>query len=154
MEWHAFIDGASSGNPGEAGAGIVVFDPHGAELFKESLYLGRMTNNMAEYEALLRVIRRAHASAIRRLHVSTDSQLVARQITGEYKIRNARLSRYYEKAVALIRSFDSFSIRHIPREENKLADKLAKDGVKNKGRWVVAGYKPEESPGIAGQDGP
>ena len=131
-EWRIYIDGACSGNPGDSGAGIVAYTD-GQEVFRDSIYLGRMTNNMAEYEALVRALERAQQSAVDIVHVYTDSQLLAHQMNGIYKIRNECLQEYADRAKVIKRSFSRFSVTHIPREENRVADKLARNGVKKKG---------------------
>jgi ribonuclease HI len=133
MEWHIYIDGASSGNPGESGAGIVVFDNNDNELFRDSIYLGQMTNNMAEYEALIFALQKAKKSLIKKVSVYTDSLLVTNQIHGKYKVKNTKLRKYVEETKNIIRNFNSFALKYIPREENKIADKLAKDAVNKKG---------------------
>ncbi len=133
MEWHIFIDGASSGNPGESGAGIIVFDSRGSELHRESVYLGRMTNNMAEYEALILALEKASKSSVKNLYIYTDSLLVANQIAGKYKIKNLGLLKYVKDAKAMIECFSSFTLKHIPREGNKIADRLAKEAANRKG---------------------
>jgi ribonuclease HI len=127
--WHIYIDGASLGNPGRSGAGIVSYDEHGNELWRESAPLGTMTNNMAEYEALVRALRRASEMAVTSVFIYTDSQLVANQIVGSYKVKNDRLRTYLQEAKSLIDDFSSFKITYIPREKNKLADKLAKSAA-------------------------
>lgn len=124
-----YIDGASLGNPGRSGAGIVTYDEQGNELWRESAHLGTMTNNMAEYEALVRALRRAREMAITSVFVYTDSQLVANQILGSYRVKNDRLREYLREAQSMIEDFNSFQIRHIPREKNGLADKLAKSAA-------------------------
>jgi ribonuclease HI len=129
-EWHVYIDGACSGNPGESGAGIIAFDGSGNELYSASIYLGCMTNNMAEYEALIHALEKARESMVESIHVHTDSLLLANQINGIYKIKNACLREYVNRAKVIIRGFDHFSVKHIPREENRLADKLATKGVR------------------------
>ncbi len=127
--WHIYIDGASLGNPGRSGAGIVTYDEQGNELWRESAPLGTMTNNMAEYEALVRALRKARDMAITSVFVYTDSQLVANQILGSYRVKNDRLRKYLLEAQSMIEDFNSFQIRHIPREKNGLADKLAKSAA-------------------------
>jgi ribonuclease HI len=127
--WHIYIDGASLGNPGRSGAGIVTYDEQGNELWRESAPLGTMTNNMAEYEALVRALRKARDMAIASVFVYTDSQLVANQILGSYRVKNDRLRKYLLEAQSMIEDFNSFQIRHIPREKNGLADKLAKSAA-------------------------
>jgi ribonuclease HI len=126
---HIYIDGASLGNPGRSGAGIVGYDEQGNEVWRERVSLGTMTNNMAEYEALVHALRRAREMAIAAVSVYTDSQLVANQILGLYRVKNDRLRRYLQEAQRLIRDFNSFEIRHIPREKNRLADELAKSAA-------------------------
>ena len=130
IEWHVYIDGASSGNPGDSGAGIVAFDSDGGEVYSESIYLGQMTNNMAEYEALVRALEKAKEEMVDALHVYTDSLLLANQVNGIYKVRNDRLQEYVNRAKIIARGFSRFTVKHIPREKNRLADKLAKNGVR------------------------
>lgn len=133
-EWRMYIDGASLGNPGQAGAGVVAFDGEGKEVWRESAPLGTMTNNMAEYEALLRAVRKARAERIEAVSVYTDSELVARQVVGTYRVKNERLKKYLYEVHGFVQAFKKFDIKHIPREENRLADKLAKSGAaKNPG---------------------
>ena len=129
-EWHIYIDGASSGNPGESGAGVVAFNGSGQELYSESIYLGCMTNNMAEYEALIHALSKARDEMVDTIYVYTDSLLLANQINGIYKVRNESLQEYVNRAKVMMRAFSRVSLSHIPREKNKIADKLAKNGVR------------------------
>lgn len=134
MEWHIYIDGASSCNPGHAGAGFVIYDQHGVEVERDSTYLGEMTNNMAEYEALVRALSKASESNVKNVSIYTDSLLVVNQVLGKYKIKNTTLQKYAEKAKNLIGTFDHCAVQYIPREKNTLADKLAKGAItKRKG---------------------
>jgi ribonuclease HI len=130
MSWEIYVDGASSGNPGPSGAGIAIFDSEGNELHLESVYLGTMTNNMAEYEALLRALGKAAELGGQDVLVNTDSLLVASQVQGLYKIKNEVLREYVGKVKKTITLFNCFKIQYIPREKNKVADKLAKEGIK------------------------
>ena len=130
MAWEIFVDGASSGNPGPSGAGLAIFDADGSELHRESVYLGTMTNNMAEYEALLRALGKAAQLGGQDIVVNTDSLLVASQVQGLYKIKNDTLREYVGKVKKSITLFNCFKIQYIPREKNKIADKLAKEGIK------------------------
>jgi ribonuclease HI len=133
-EWRMYIDGASLGNPGSSGAGVVAFDEQGKEVWRESAPLGIMTNNMAEYEALLCALRKARDASVDAVSVYTDSELVARQVVGTYRVKNERLKEYLHEVHGALQSFKRFDIKHIPREENGLADKLAKSAaVKNSG---------------------
>ena len=88
MSWQIYVDGASSGNPGDSGAGMVIFDGNGTEISRDSVFLGKMTNNMAEYEALLRALEKAQEHGAQDVVVYTDSLLVANQVIGTYKINN------------------------------------------------------------------
>ncbi|HUJ89831.1 MAG TPA: ribonuclease HI family protein [Syntrophorhabdales bacterium] len=124
--WHIYIDGASLGNPGRSGAGIVGYDEEGNEVWREGIHLGTMTNNMAEYEALVRALRKAREMAVTIVSVYTDSELVAKQVLGAYRAKNDRLRKYLQEAKDLIDEFNGFEIKYISREKNKLADKLAK----------------------------
>ena len=132
-EWHIYVDGASQGNPGLAGAGMVAFDEDGHEIWRDSVHLGQMTNNMAEYEALVRALRKVGEPDGLPINVYTDSQLVAYQVLGKYRIKNEGLKPYLEEALRLMRSLAQVAIKYIPREGNKLADKLAKDAAAKKG---------------------
>jgi ribonuclease HI len=130
MSWKIYVDGASSGNPGDSGAGIIIFDEYGTEISHDSIFLGKMTNNMAEYEALLRALQKAHEYGAQDVVAHTDSLLVANQIIGTYKINNDILREYVVKVKKIISNFDHFAIQYIPREQNRIADKLAKGGIK------------------------
>ena len=130
MSWQIYVDGASSGNPGDSGAGMVIFDENGTEISRDSIFLGKMTNNMAEYEALLRALEKAQEDGAQDLVVYTDSLLVANQVIGTYKINNDILRQYVVKVKNIISNFNHFAIQYIPREQNKIADKLAKNGIK------------------------
>lgn len=153
LEWHIYIDGASSGNPGESGAGVVIY-AQDKLILKEGLYLGRMTNNMAEYEALLIALKKAVNAGIERVCIYTDSQLVANQVSGVYKVKNPVLGAYISRIKKMLGNFKHFSIKYIPRDQNRVADSIARLAIKNRGRQVTAPQSGEESPGIAGQDGP
>jgi len=130
MSWQIYVDGASSGNPGNSGAGIIMFNEDGDEVFRDSIFLGTMTNNMAEYEALLRALEKAREYGIQDTVVYTDSLLMANQVAGTYKINNNTLRQYVTKIKSLTCNFNRFRIQYIPREQNRIADKLAKNGIK------------------------
>lgn len=121
-------DGASSGNPGAAGIGVVI--QAGISTFEISEYIGTATNNIAEYSALIKGLSKARELGIDELDIFLDSELIVRQINGSYKVKNEKLKPFHEKAVKLLVSFQSYSIKHVPREQNKEADKLAKEAVK------------------------
>ncbi len=124
-----YSDGASRGNPGEAAAGFVILDAHGAELTAKGVYLGRCTNNMAEYQALILGLHEAHQLKAERLTIRLDSELVVRQLEGRYQVKDAKLKPLYTKAMSLLRGFAAHTINHVPRRENQRADELANQAL-------------------------
>ncbi len=131
MRLIANIDGASLGNPGASGLGVVLQDSQGKILAEHSESLGRGTNNRAEYLALMRSVELAEELGADELEVRSDSQLVVSQINGLFKIKNRELQALVREIRGKIKASQlKFSIVHIPRESNKLADKLAKKGAR------------------------
>jgi ribonuclease HI len=129
----AHIDGASRGNPGPAAYGVVLESGEGTRLTTLSNTIGRTTNNVAEYHGLLAALQYALEHKVRRLKVLSDSELMARQIQGAYKVKSPDLKPLYERARSAIARLESFSIEHVRREHNREADKLANlalDGAK------------------------
>ncbi|MFC2075372.1 ribonuclease HI family protein [Bdellovibrionota bacterium] len=124
-----YSDGASRGNPGEGGAGVVIRDQSGRELSSLQRYLGLVTNNVAEYQALLLGLKEAQNLQARHLKLFLDSELVVKQVRGEYKVKNHGLLPLYELAMEALEKFDSFEINYIPREENHEADALANAAI-------------------------
>ena len=125
------IDGASAGNPGPAGIGVVFFDGKGGAAREISKSLGETTNNLAEYLALLYALEEARALDLKRLLVKTDSELLARQIAGVYKVRDVTLRLLHDLAKQMMRRFERCEVRHIPRELNKPADRLARRAARS-----------------------
>lgn len=121
-------DGASSGNPGPAGIGIVIKTDN--ETFTISDYIGITTNNVAEYTALIKALETAKAKGIRSIDVFMDSELIVKQLKGEYKVKNQGLQPLYKKVKQLLKSFDRHTIKHVPRDSNKEADALSKQAIK------------------------
>jgi len=126
-----FTDGASRGNPGQAGAGVVLAGPDGRVICCAKKYLGICTNNEAEYKALNIGLETALKEKFHNLNIYLDSELVVRQIEGVYKIKNTRLSELSRETKRLLSFLDSYSIRHIPRKENAEADRLANEAIDN-----------------------
>ena len=118
------VDGGARGNPGPAAIGVVVRDEDGVVLEELGETIGRATNNVAEYRALLRGIELAAAHGGTELELVGDSELVVRQIEGRYKVKDATLRGLYEEAVRELSGFESWSIRHVRREANAAADRL------------------------------
>lgn len=127
-----YIDGASKGNPGEAGAGIFIKNLKGERVAEVSRYLGKRTNNEAEYEALLLGLKEAKRIGGEFLRVYTDSELVERQIKGIYRVKEIRLKRLYQKIMKLLKEFSHVEIVSIPREDNEEADLLANRAIEKK----------------------
>ncbi len=123
----AWIDGASRGNPGEAGFGVV-FETDGGRQ-EIAGFLGRTTNNVAEYAALVAALGHAARSGCRELEVASDSELLVRQMTGAYRVKAAHLVPIFLRVMELRRGLARFTIRHVPREENREADALANRAV-------------------------
>ena len=123
-----YTDGASRGNPGSAGIGVVILD--GRKKVKElSKYIGDTTNNIAEYSALILGLEEAQILGATDIAVKLDSELVARQLNGEYKVKDEGMKKMFEKALGILKSFHSFEIQHIERSKNKEADKLANKAI-------------------------
>ena len=132
-----FIDGASRGNPGPSGIGVVFLDAHGAAGRRLSRYIGETTNNVAEYLALLYALQQALRDGYTALTVHTDSELLARQLNGQYRVRDPRLRLFHDLALELVKGFARFSIQHIPRSRNAQADRLAGAAVKGRQNKTV-----------------
>lgn len=132
--WFVYIDGASLGNPGRSGAGMVAVDEQGNELWRDSVHLGQMTNNMAEYEALIQALQRAITGSVDSITIYTDSLLVANQMNGVYKARNSEMQMYLQKALEMVKNLPHFEIHHIDREQNRVADRLAKQAAEKRGQ--------------------
>jgi ribonuclease HI len=128
-EWLLSVDGAARGNPGDAGCGAAISDVSGAVVQELSRYLGKTTNNVAEYEALLMGLEALIAMGKKKIRVQSDSELLVRQLNGQYRVRDPKLKMLFERARSLLRHFDRCTIVHVRREANKLADKLANRGI-------------------------
>lgn len=127
-----FIDGASSGNPGPAGIGVLITEHGGDTKIKEvSSYIGEATNNVAEYNALIYGLNEALELNASEVLINTDSELLANQLTGGFKVKNSNLKYLLNEAKSLLERFRKVEIRCVPREENKAADKLASAAIKS-----------------------
>jgi len=128
-----YIDGGARGNPGPAGAGVVIRDRADARvLYEAGVFLGKMTNNQAEYHGLLAGLRAASELGATEVEALSDSELLVRQMLGQYRVRNAGLLGLYEKAQQLARRFARCEFRHVRREQNKDADRLANQAMNAK----------------------
>jgi Ribonuclease HI len=133
-----FTDGASRGNPGYAGAGVVLLDEQGEELATRSVYLGTCTNNVAEYKALIVGLEEALCRRCAHVAIFLDSELIVRQILGQYKIKSEMLLPFFHQAQERLDQFTTWSIAHVPRAQNARADQLANQGIDQK----MAGDNP------------
>jgi ribonuclease HI len=127
------VDGGARGNPGPAAIGVVISDPDGVVIEEVAERIGVATNNVAEYRALLRGLQLAAARGARELELVNDSELVARQLTGAYKVKHPAMKPLYEQAIAALGDFEHWRIRSVPRAENAHADMLvnaALDGTR------------------------
>lgn len=124
----ANVDGGSRGNPGPAGYGVRIQHPDGTTLDLKG-FVGIATNNVAEYNGLLAVLRWAVENGVRALHVRADSELMVKQMTGIYRVKNAGLVPLYEEARRLVRDVGHVTFEHVRRELNKDADRLANEAM-------------------------
>ena len=123
------IDGGARGNPGEAGIGAYFQDRSGAPLQSIARYIGRATNNTAEYQALLTALARARDAGVRHLRVFSDSELLVNQVNGRYRTKVPHLQQYLQEAIRLMREIGRVDVAHVRREMNKEADALANQAI-------------------------
>jgi len=129
VDFIIYIDGASSGNPGHAAVGVVIKDKLRNREEMISQYIGIGTNNFAEYAALITALQRAQELGAKEVYIKSDSELLVKQLKGEYKVKSDNLKQLNEQAVRLLKAFRFFRIEHIKREFNEEADKLAKKAI-------------------------
>jgi probable phosphoglycerate mutase len=127
--YSAHIDGGARGNPGPSGYGVVIHDSSGRKVAELSEYLGHRTNNYAEYQGLLAVLRYAVANNLKALKVVSDSELMVRQMKGIYKVKHPELRQFHQEAQQMVRKLEHFEIRHALREHNQDADRLANEAM-------------------------
>ncbi|KUO51453.1 MAG: hypothetical protein APF76_13905 [Desulfitibacter sp. BRH_c19] len=125
MDINVYTDGASRGNPGKAAIGVIIYDLYGQVLREENEFIGVATNNVAEYKAVIRGLEVSTELGATGVTLYADSQLLVRQLAGEYRVKNEGLKPLYQQAKELTKNFKKFKAIHIPREQNKEADKLA-----------------------------
>jgi probable phosphoglycerate mutase len=127
--WLVYSDGASRGNPGRAAYGAVVYDAQASERHRTSGVIGIATNNVAEYRGLIAGLEAALALGARRVEARMDSELVVRQVVGRYRVKNPGLIPLHRRILNLRSQFDEVVFRHVPREQNRLADALANQAL-------------------------
>ena len=118
-------DGASRGNPGPAAIGATIKDGQGTLIARISRHIGIATNNQAEYQAVIAALNEALRLGARKVDISMDSELVVRQLSGRYRVKNAVLKSLYREVKRLLERLEIFTITHVPRNQNKEADQLA-----------------------------
>ena len=129
----AFIDGSCFGNPGEAGYGFVIQDENGLVIEKQGRYIGKATNNVAEYRALLGCLEWARIHHVRSLNVFSDSLLLVQQVIGKYRVKEAHLKTLHAEVMARLKTLGAtFRITHLDRENNKEADRLARSAIRQR----------------------
>jgi ribonuclease HI len=124
-----FADGGARGNPGPAGVGVVLLSESGEKIEEISRFVGIATNNVAEYLAAIYGLQEAIYKKASRVILNLDSQLVARQLKGEYRVKDPEIRKFFDIALNLFRGFDKVEVREIPREDNKEADVLVNKAI-------------------------
>ena len=124
-----YIDGGSRGNPGPAGIGVVILDERGKKIKDIAKYIGETTNNIAEYNALLYGLEEALIIRADEILINMDSELIAKQLSGDYRVKDSNIKPLFERALNMLKSFKGFEIKHIKREKNKEADKLLNKAI-------------------------
>jgi len=127
--YRARTDGASRGNPGPAAIGVSIENSDGKEVASASEAIGETTNNVAEYSALIKALDLLIELGATRAVVLLDSELIVRQLRGQYRVRNPRMKEFYAQVQSLLPRFREIHFRHIPREENTRADALANEAL-------------------------
>lgn len=139
-----YIDGASSGNPGPAGIGIVIYQD-GSIFKKISRFIGRTTNNVAEYMAFIQALQEVSTFTMAELEIKTDSELLYKQLKGEYKVKHTNIKPLFEQVKKILLDFrdvrGGVSIHRISRNDNSIADKLAKDAIRKSKALEILKFK-------------
>ena len=143
--YQANVDGGSRGNPGPAAYGVVVRDARGEVVARLKKYIGNSTNNVAEYFGLIAALDYAQNHGIRALRIESDSELMVKQLRGQYKVKSEELKPLFERAKKMSQTFESFRISHVYREQNKEADALVNQALdETSGAGTSSGAKMEK----------
>jgi len=144
--YQANVDGGSRGNPGPAAYGVVVRDPRGEIVARLKKYIGKNTNNVAEYFGLIAALDYAQNHGIRALRVERDSELMVKQMRGQYKVKSEELKPLFERAKKMSQTFEAFRINHVYREQNKEADALVNQALdETSGSGASSGAKTQKA---------
>ncbi|MFA5553508.1 MAG: phosphoribosylglycinamide formyltransferase [Phycisphaerae bacterium] len=143
-----YTDGGSRGNPGPAAAGYIILEKSGKQLDAAGLYLGEATNNFAEYTAVIKALENARKFNPKTVNLYSDSELLVKQLNGEYKVKSDQLRPLFEQALELLGGFENYSIKHIPREKNKKADELVNKALDLRRNFIPKSAKsgPKRKP--------
>jgi ribonuclease HI len=142
--FHANIDGGSRGNPGPAAYGVVIRDGRGEIVARLKKYIGQNTNNVAEYFGLIAALDYAQTHGIRALRVESDSELLVKQMRGQYKVKSEELKPLFERAKKMSQTLEAFRIEHVYREQNREADALVNQALDETSRTGAAGGSSTE----------
>ena len=145
MDCIIYSDGGARGNPGPAAAGGVILARDGSIIGRVSEYLGVATNNVAEYRALIVALKRALDAGCRRVEVRLDSELVVKQLSGLYRVKDAKMQTLYQHVRRLLDQFEAATVKHVPRSENRDADRLVNDALDARAARAQA-EAPKEEP--------
>ncbi|MBU0605280.1 MAG: ribonuclease HI family protein [Candidatus Omnitrophica bacterium] len=126
---YIYADGGSRGNPGPSGIGVVILDSNRKKIKESFKFIGETTNNIAEYSALVSGLEAAVALKATDIVIYLDSELLTKQLNGEYKVRDANMKILFNESLGLLKKFDSFEVKHIARAKNKEADKLVNKAI-------------------------
>jgi ribonuclease HI len=129
MAYRIYSDGASRGNPGPSGIGAVILDGKGKVVHEIAKYIGEVTNNVAEYEALLEALDHCVKKGLSPVEILADSQLLIRQLSGVYKVKHENIIPLFKRAKEYLVHLEVTGFTHVPREQNKHADRLANQGI-------------------------
>lgn len=132
MQLKIFTDGGARGNPGPAAIGVVIYDKNDKILFKRGKYIGETTNNQAEYQAIVLALEKSASLKAAELEFFLDSELVVKQLAGEYKVRDENLAKQFLKVWNLKNKFKKVTFRHVRREKNTVADALVNQALDKK----------------------
>jgi len=146
-----YVDGAAKGNPGEAGIGAILLDGQGNAIFRFGRYIGRATNNQAEYRGLILGLEQTLAAGGKDVVIFTDSELMEKQIKGHYRVKDKTLRQYHSRVSHLLKAFRSYRIELIPRVKNREADRLASRAATEKKK---SGVRSQNRPPLNGEDNP
>lgn len=124
-----YVDGAARGNPGPAGIGIVILDEDKNKVKEYSKHIGKTTNNVAEYNALIYALQEAHMLGVKDVVLYMDSELIAKQLKGEFRVKNSNIKPLFEQVIHLINGLEKVEVKRIDRSLNKEADRLANKAI-------------------------